>query len=216
MAGAVAIPSRDDTTTIAPVPEKGRRGLGAGGVAVSPYGAPAYVGFPRYQPFEADESASLPGGSIDYRRPYYVNDYATDHDSTVVDYNPQTSSVYRPGPTTQPVRTDSKRYDVATLRREFGSWSQSYPHGALVNRGVFRKLAAYGPLYDRPTLQFAPRPRKATQPSTYLRGLASKVQMTGPYFPLLTHLSPTTSYGSLTAVLPALPARSVTTEGIYG
>ncbi len=199
MAGTIAVPSRSDAVPSRPV--TGRRGLGAGGAVQTNYGAGSVVGTPRYQPFMADEEASRPGGSLTYARPTYDNAYAAEHNSEVVDFNPYTSTVYESSTPAYPVPTSVKRIDVGTERREFGSWSQSYPHGAPVNTGLNQRLVAYGPLYARPTIQVSANPRLPFQPSAHLRSLGNRVQMTGPYYPLLTQKGPSTSYGSMTTVL---------------
>lgn len=201
MAGTVAVPSRTDALPARPA--TGRRGLGAGGAVTTNYGAASIVGAPRYQPFLDDELASQPGGSLAYARPTYDNAYAAEHNSSVVDFNPYTSSVYEAAPPRYPVPTSTKRIDNGTERREFGAWAQAFPHGAPVDTGLNSKLAPYGPTYARPTIQVTANPRLPTQPSAHLRSIGNRVQMTGPYYPLLTNKTPSTSYGALTQVLPS-------------
>lgn len=202
MAGTVSIPSRTDA--LGAVPATSRRGLGAGGAIQTNYGAGSVVGQPRVQPFMADELASSgPAPSLTYARPTYANAYASEHNSEVVEFNPYTSSTYQSSAPLYPVPISDRRVDVATERREFGSWSQSYPHGAPVNTGLNNKLAPYGPTYARPTIQVTADPRRPVQPSFRLRGLGNRTQMTGPYYPLLTTQQQASSFGTLTKVLPS-------------
>jgi hypothetical protein len=217
MAGAVSVPSRGDTSPINPG-ATGRRGHGAGGGIRIPFGAASLVGRPRFQAHQNDADASQPGGSLHYARPYYVNDGAARSNSSPVNFNPYTSSTFEPGPMAAPPHVSDKRIDMGTERREFGSWSQSYPHGAMFDTGVLAKLAKFGATYGRPTLSWAAVPRTPAQPSAKLRNFGMKAQMSGPYYPLLTTMAQASSYGSQTKVLPATGAQqaSLFTGSVYG
>jgi hypothetical protein len=152
-----------------------------------------------------------PGGSIQYRRPTYVNGYPGAHSTEVAPYNPERSAIDPPPPPTVPIPASRKRIDTATLRRTFQQWNQSFPNGGLVARP--------GGVYNRPLFRLRGPARLPIQPAAavQLARFGSQRQMEGPYYPLLTQLAPTSSYGQMTQTLPATPATvaSPFTEGSF-
>jgi hypothetical protein len=152
-----------------------------------------------------------PGGSIQYRRPYYVNGYPGAHSTSVSVYDPEASALAPTPAPAVPIPASRKRIDSATLRRTFNQWNQSFPNGGLVARP--------GGVYNRPLFKLRGVARIPVQPAAavQLARIGAQRQMEGPYYPLLTQLAPAGSYGQTTQTLPATPATvaSPFTEGSF-